>query len=179
VALGAAILAVTTPVPALNEPAAVTSTYEILEPKTWIGKELPILEYIDIGEHLRSGNWLVLFYHHDCPDCRRAIPQCEQMARGLRGNKDVLRIAVIEVPPCGPGALSAASLCVRGHLAKIKEWFVATPVMVLLAEGKIVSTWEIKMPLLDVVVGRIPVPGRTNDRSLGFSASTSERPQAP
>ena len=59
---------------ALNEPAIVTSTYEVLEPETWIGKELPILEYIDIADQLKKGTWLILFYHHDCPDCRKEYP---------------------------------------------------------------------------------------------------------
>jgi len=62
-----------TPILALNEPAVVTSSYEVLEPETWVGKKLPILQHIDIGEKLSRGNWLILLYHHDCPDCAKAI----------------------------------------------------------------------------------------------------------
>jgi hypothetical protein len=68
-----AVLGVSTPILALNEPAEVTSQYEVLEPETWVGKKLPILEHIDIGEKLSKGNWLILLYHHDCPDCIKAI----------------------------------------------------------------------------------------------------------
>jgi len=62
---------------------------------------LAILEYIDTGDKLSNGNWLVLFYHHDCPDCAEAIKRYEQMGLNLRGRADFLRIAFIEVPPYG------------------------------------------------------------------------------
>ena len=49
---------------AVNEPATVTTSYEVLDTKTWVGKELPILEHIDIADKIKTGNWLLLFYHH-------------------------------------------------------------------------------------------------------------------
>ncbi|MHC4647202.1 MAG: hypothetical protein ACYTBJ_17050, partial [Planctomycetota bacterium] len=58
VSIGVVALGVTMPILALNEPAKVTSSYEVLEPESWPGKELPILEHIDIAESLRTGNWL-------------------------------------------------------------------------------------------------------------------------
>jgi len=54
-ALGLIVLAFTTPILALNAPAAVTSSYEILEPGTWPSKKLPILDHIDIGKQLEKG----------------------------------------------------------------------------------------------------------------------------
>ena len=127
------MLGLTAPILAFHEPAAVTSTYEVLEPKTWIGKELPILEHIDIAEQIKTGNWLLLFYHHDCPDCQKAIPQYEQLARDLAGNEELLRIALIEVPPYGRHPAHWNTLCSFGQLADTKEWFVTTPLAVLLA----------------------------------------------
>ncbi|MCK4823290.1 hypothetical protein KA005_46485, partial [bacterium] len=50
VAIGFTVLGVTTPILAFNEPAMVTSSYEVLEPETWVGKKLPIIEHIDIAE---------------------------------------------------------------------------------------------------------------------------------
>ncbi len=93
-----AVLGATTPILAFHKPAAATPTYEVLEPKTWIGLELPILPYIDIAEQLKQGARLLLFYHHDCPHRRRPIPQYEQVARGSESAKDSLRIGFIEVP---------------------------------------------------------------------------------
>ncbi len=154
-ALGLAILGLTTPILALNEPANVTSSYKVLEPETWVGRELPILEYIDIAEALKKGTWLVLFYHYDCPDCARAIPMYEQMARDLEGNGDFLRIAFVAVPPYGRGPVSENSLCTLGRLAGTKEWFVTTPAVALLKDGQVRSAWEEKVPDFDTIIPKI------------------------
>lgn len=78
--IAAATLGITTPILAFGQPPRITTRYEVLEPETWVGKELPILDNIDIGERLKKGAWLILFYHHDCPDCARAIPTCASFA---------------------------------------------------------------------------------------------------
>ncbi|MHC4396360.1 MAG: MauE/DoxX family redox-associated membrane protein [Planctomycetota bacterium] len=46
-AIGLITLGIATPVLAFNEPAKITSSYEVLEPKTRVGRELQILEYCD------------------------------------------------------------------------------------------------------------------------------------
>ncbi len=75
------VLGVSGPVLGFNEPARVSLRYEVLEPGEWAGKELPILEHIDIGDRLKAGNWLVLLYHYDCPGCAEAIPNVRVQAR--------------------------------------------------------------------------------------------------
>jgi len=104
-AVGLIPLGIATPVLAFNKPVGVTCSYEVLEPKTWVGKELPILEYIDIAESLKEGNWLVLLYHYDCPDCIETIPKYEQMARDLTNKErtDVLALLQMQV--------NVASIC--------------------------------------------------------------------
>ena len=143
------ILGVTTPILAFNEPAKITSSYEVLEPKTWVGKKLPILEHIDIEKQLEQGNWLVLFYHHDCPDCARAIPKYERIAREMAGNEDFLRIALIEVPPYGQRPISDNSPCTIGRLANTKKWFVTTPTVALLTNCKVKYIWQRDTPSLN------------------------------
>lgn len=145
------ILGVTTPILAFNEPAKITSSYEVLEPETWVGKKLPILEYIDIGKQLETGTWLVLLYHHDCPDCAAAIPKYEKMARDFAGNEAFLQIALIEVPPYGQGQVSRNSSCVPGRLADTKDWFVTTPAVVLLTDSQVTYALEEKAPDLDTI----------------------------
>lgn len=81
-----------TPILALNEPAVVTSSYEVFEAETWVGQKLPILEHIDIGEKLEKGNWLILLYHHDCPDCIRGIGKYEQKPAGDLAGKGELPV---------------------------------------------------------------------------------------
>jgi hypothetical protein len=146
---------VTTPILALNEPANTTSSYEVLEPETWVGKRLPIIEYIDIADALRTGNWLILLYHHDCPDCTEAIPKYEQMARDLAGNGDFLQIALIETPPYGPPVAAPDSPCTLGRLVDTKEWFVTTPAVALLTNGTVKQAWEAKVPDFDAILSKI------------------------
>jgi len=153
--LGLIILGVTTPILALNEPANVTSSYEVLEPETWVGRELPILEYIDIAETLKKGTWLVLLYHYDCPDCAWAIPMYEQMARDMAGNEDFMQIALIAVPPYGRGPVSENSPCTLGRLPETKEWFVTTPAVALLKNGQVTSAWEEKAPDFETIIRKM------------------------
>lgn len=139
------ILGVTIPILAFNEPAKATSSYEVLDPETWVGKKLPILDYIDIAESLKKGTWLVLLYHCNCPDCARAMPMYEQMARDLAGNEDFLRIALIEVPPYGRAPIQN-SPCTLGRLADTKDWFVTISAVALLTNGQVKQAWEGKAP---------------------------------
>lgn len=122
------------------------SPYIILEPETWVGKELPILNHIDIGDQLKDGNWLLLLYHHDCPDCRKAMPEYEKLGRDLAGNEEFLRIAFVEMPPYGHGPTSDNSPCMLGKMDDSKEWFVTTPSVAIIARGKVKKSWEAEAP---------------------------------
>jgi hypothetical protein len=182
--IGLIILAVTTPMLALNKPAVVTSSYEVLEPETWIGKQLPILEHIDIAEQLKTGNWLILLYHHDCHDCTEAIPKYEQMARDLADNGNFLQIALIEMPPYGPPLVTPDSPCTLGRLADTKDWFLTTPAAAFLTDGKVKHAWEAKAPDFDAILSKIAStaekgPFAKNIRFSEFSLSTEQHAEAP
>ncbi len=150
--IGLTIFGTTTPILALNEPAVVSSKYEVLEPEKWVGKELPILKHIDIADTLKKGTWLILLYHYDCPDCAKAIPIYEQMARDLKGNEDFMQIAFIIVPPYGSGPVSENSPCKLGKLNEVKEWFVTTPAVALLKDGQVTKVWEEKAPDFEQII---------------------------
>ena len=174
VVIGLVVLGTTGPILAFNEPAVVTATYEVLEPETWVGKELPILEYIDIAESLKTGNWLILLYHHDCPGCGEAIPKYEQIARDMAGNEDFLRIALISVPPYGRGPLSENSTCLSGKLAETKEWFVTTPAVALLTDSKVTAAWEAKAPDFETVLDNMAKNGQIQANS-GISSTNYQQ----
>jgi thiol-disulfide isomerase/thioredoxin len=140
--IGLSAVAVSSPVLILNEPAMVTAQYEVLEPETWIGKELPILEHIDIAEKLKTGNWLVVLYHHDCPSCAEEVPKIEQMSQELKGNEDFLRIALVEVPPYGHIPIDENTNCTFGKLNNSKNWFVKTPLIVLISQHRGYAYWQ-------------------------------------
>ena len=126
---------------AVNEPATITSSYQVLEPETWVGKPLPVLEHIDIADKIKTGNWLLLLYHHDCPDCQKAIVEYQQMTRDLKGNEGLLQIALIEVPPYGHAPINGNTNCTLGKLDNSKEWFVTTPIIIVLHESKVKRAW--------------------------------------
>jgi thiol-disulfide isomerase/thioredoxin len=152
-----ATLILTVPILALNKPAAVTSTYEVLEPETWVGRELPILPYIDIAAKLGKGRWLTVLYHYDCPDCQRVIPEYEQMAEELVGNEDFLRVAFVEIPPYGERRVGPSPSYTRGQLADVKEWFVTTPCVLLLVDNRVRQAWQEEVPDLASVLRSMPL----------------------
>ena len=59
----------------------------ILEPKTWVGKRLSILDDIDIGGQLAKGEWLVVLYREDCPRCREELPRYAELSNRLRQDR--------------------------------------------------------------------------------------------
>jgi hypothetical protein len=108
----------------------MASDITVLEPEQWIGKQLPIADFIDLG--LSSGEWTVLLHRHDCPDCLEAVPRYEELA--LRGT----RVALVEVPPYGDG-LATQPACYYGRLTDEREWFLQTPVEIQLQDGIVTS----------------------------------------
>jgi thiol-disulfide isomerase/thioredoxin len=143
----------------------------MLEPKTWIGEELPILKHIDIADQLRVGTWLVLFYHHGCPKCRKAIPQYQRMAKDLMGEGDFLRIALIEIPPYGPIQSPDGSSCAMGRLADVKEWLVTTPAAVLISNARVGDGWEAEAPDPSTILTRLQDSERSNGGACGFESA--------
>jgi len=142
------------PMLAFNRPASVSSSYEVLEPESWIGNKLPILRHIDIADTLRKGRWLVLLYHHDCPDCAAAMGTFRRWARDFARGGSLVRIAFVEVPPYGPSPVSGDGLCLYGRMAETKQWFVTTPAVVLTENATVRNAWEGRVPdLVEVVPG--------------------------
>jgi len=153
--LGFIILALSACVLAFNEPTKSTSKYEVLEPETWVGQELPILKDIDIGKQFKKDTWLVLFYHYDCPDCITTIKEYQRYAIDLAGNGDALKIAFIEIPPYGRSIVRNSPDYAVGKLLDTKEWFVTTPAIVLLESSTVQAAWEGKAPDLDAVLRNV------------------------
>lgn len=44
----------------------------ILEPEAWIGKPIPLENYLEPNVNLATGQVISVVYHHDCPDCQKA-----------------------------------------------------------------------------------------------------------
>jgi hypothetical protein len=102
----------------------------ILEPDNWIGQKLPIASFIDID--LTHGRWTVLLHRHDCPQCQQELPKYEQLAYEKQ-------VALVEVPPFGDISHNVSGVAAYGRLADEREWFVQTPVEIILEDGIVVA----------------------------------------
>ncbi|MAT70121.1 MAG: hypothetical protein CMJ58_11440 [Planctomycetaceae bacterium] len=105
----------------------------ILEPETWVGKEFPLASFVEPPVDTLSGSWVILLFHHDCPDCQAAIPKYDALASSSGEAKHIL---LIEVPPYGsqPPPVRAA---IVARLSDANEWFVQAPVELTVDDGKV------------------------------------------
>jgi hypothetical protein len=108
----------------------------VLEPRTWVGKPFPLVDDITDGKRLLRGNWLVVFYRHDCPRCQRAIERYEPIDERSHQDPEGYRVLFVEVPPYGP---SARSPRMRSRLTDRQEWFIVTPTELRISNGQTVA----------------------------------------
>jgi hypothetical protein len=120
------------------------------------GQSWPMLEHIDIADKLAEGLALVLMYHHDCPTCRKAMPEYETYNRTMSGaGQRELKIAFVAIPPYGTAdqsPLPADTTCLSGKLDESKKWFITSPVVVVLLDGAAVKVWEGAAPTPDEAI---------------------------
>lgn len=110
----------------------------VLEPEAWIGKPFPLTAYVNIGEQLREGQWLVMLYHHDCPACRKLFDGRAELAARLQRNG--LRLAFVEIGLSEVGVNeSDQDAFVWGRLVDTRHWFVETPSAVFVRDGVVAS----------------------------------------
>jgi len=123
-----------------NEPGiTVTDSLVVLEPEQWIGRPFPLAKELSPAVVLQHGKWILLFFHDDCPQCQEALPQYEALAAELNEREDATRVLLIEVPPFGPGRVERQSLSAVRLSAK-RDWFVQTPLELVLQDGKVLTT---------------------------------------
>jgi hypothetical protein len=115
---------------AQNGLIAQAGGFMILEPEDWIGHDLPIAAYINAD--LSHGRWTVLFHRHDCPQCQQELSKFEQLA-----HKE--RVALVEVPPFGDSISPNNGAAMHARLSSEREWFVQTPVQIILENGIVVA----------------------------------------
>ncbi len=128
-------------------------TTVVLQPETWIGKRFPLLPYLEgyserlqpserpLSQRLTEGQWLVVLYYHDCPECQKAIPRFRELVRRSATDSRAPQVALIEIPPYDDQEMMPVLVgpqCTLGRLSDKTEWLVKTPTVSLL-DGGIVS----------------------------------------
>ena len=171
------------PILIFNKPPDKTDRYEVVRPKEWtreepridrqvsagetskartgekvVSKEWPLLKHIDIADSLRSNIVVVMFYGSECDTCHEAIPLYDKMGRDMVGSEDSIQIAFIEIPPYSPeedSLIPAETLCLTGRLDSSKEWYIMTPLVVVILDGSVVKSWEGEAPGLDEILDAV------------------------
>lgn len=134
---------------ARQAPAELSDTGEVrgyvgsipIVPERWLGKPLPLLTHIDVGDRLGRGAWVLLLHQHSCRKCEEVIPQYEQLAlEGAHIQRDV-QIALVEVPPYASrqeAIHSRSSPCAVARLSDEYRWHVRTPLRLEITGGRLV-----------------------------------------
>jgi len=110
----------------------------VLEVEQWEGKTLPILDYLETQSAIGQGTWVLVLYHENCPKCENAI-------RRVLDQKKNESVALVEIPPLsgsssqGRATSTDSPGVVRTVLDHGVRWSVATPVVLRLQDGMIIS----------------------------------------
>lgn len=167
------LIGVIMPVLIFNKPPDKTDKYEVVRPEDWTGKEpagekqtaekqvskeWAMLRYIDIADSLRSNIVVVVLYSTECDTCHDAIPLYDRMSRDMAGGEDSIRFALIEIPPYGSEQdifIPADTPCLTGRLDSSKDWYIKTPLVVVIQDGSVAKFWEAESPELDEILDAV------------------------
>lgn len=106
-------------------------------------QDLVFLDDIDVASQIKEGEWALLLYHHQDPDCADTLSRYQRLAERLRDKKRTAsKVALIEVPPYGQPALDDKStpLCLHGRLAVNQDRTIQTPVELRVRDGIVKAT---------------------------------------
>ena len=110
----------------------------VLEPATWVGQRFPLTRHIDLNAELHRGKWTVVLHRHDCSKCDKLIGEYVRTK-----DETAKRIAFIEVPPFGnPDIRLVRAGFQLGRLSDERRWFVSTPVVLNITNGRVVTCDE-------------------------------------
>jgi hypothetical protein len=108
----------------------------IVEPERMQGQPFELGKYIDSGDRLTRGSWLVVFYHSGCPKCETLMKNWAMLTSGIRGRANT---AFISVPPDLSATKPSMDDVLWGTLEGNTEWFVPTPLVVALRNNQVLD----------------------------------------
>jgi len=117
----------------------------IVEPHSWLGKPWPLLPHIFTSEHLATGEWTAVLFHHDCPNCRKIIDGFQNVDKAASPlfSKHGEKIMLVEVPPYAGTPLNEGSFGEQqiafGRLSNKLDWFIQTPLVLRVKDGIVTS----------------------------------------
>ena len=111
----------------------------LLEPRQWVGSDLPLLKHLDVAEKLRQGRWQVLFYDGTCPECRQMLQRLTELAAAAARTLAKEQLAVVQLTPDPAGLPASAqpAQLLLGHLSGERTWYIAPSTLIHLVDGKV------------------------------------------
>jgi hypothetical protein len=95
-----------------------------------------------LNQRLARGNWIVMFYHASCDQCRATIPVYEQLAQSELLAGKTPHVAFVRVPS-GSGfsshGLFHSNLAIHATLDATHDWFAQTPIVLQLHNGIVMA----------------------------------------
>lgn len=112
-----------------------------VEPKSWIGERLPLLNYINLDPEIAEGRWDLVFFRHDCMHCRASIPRYINQA--IAGSDK--RYAFVEAPPFEQISKNKIPILDEdgefavGRLSDLYRWQLVVPTKIAIQNGKVLD----------------------------------------
>ncbi len=111
-------------------------------PETWIGKRLPLLKQIDIGQELSEGDWTLILYQHNCSLCEKVLSGLEEGSetRAMEGERR--RVVLIEMSGQDKNRVSRVSNASGWRTARLdgrRTWLVTVPAILTLRDGRLMG----------------------------------------
>ena len=115
----------------------------VIEPERMVGRPFALGRYIDIGERLARGRWLVVFYRPGCADCERLMKRWGELDLESVPLAGTAFVSVTGTARLGNGLDGHETL---GGLSPEWEWFAPTPFIVVLCENRVLASRTVTRP---------------------------------
>lgn len=119
-----------------------------LDPSGWVGRPWAVGEKIDLWPQLAHGRWAVLLYSWSCGHCHGTVADYGRLAGDWAAKGEARRVALIDTSgdetPEGRQVMASMqeSPALRGRLHGPPEWFIASPTLVVLENGRVTAVAE-------------------------------------
>jgi thiol-disulfide isomerase/thioredoxin len=111
-----------------------------LEPETWVGRELPLRDYVVNGQELMQGKWTVLLFRPGCGHCDDVKIRLSEQAKS-----EFVRVAFLDIASRTVN-LDVDTKVKLYRLTSDVSWVADTPI-VLELQGGIVRNVQLRAQL--------------------------------
>jgi len=132
------------PAPAGQGPSALLASYAVLEPTSWIGRDIwdtQLAQWIDVEALALDGTWVL--YRRTCDHCAKHL---EQMSRTDTGERPIVLVRIVETRDNDQNqlvhVLPQGSHVMHAELPASVDFVVTTPVILELEGGVVRSAVE-------------------------------------